>query len=118
MPNFLPLTPSASHYRLTIPFDDEVFEIFVRWNSRDAAFYMDLRESDGSPVLLGIKLVLGVNLGIRSNHDFFSKHLLRVVESSDTNLDAGFDDMNTRVWIMHMTSDEIINGPPLPTPIS
>mgnify|MGYP001589663758 CR=1 FL=1 len=112
MPDFLPLITSATNYRLSIPFGDEVFAALVRWNSRDEAFYMDLREGDGTPVLLGMKLVLGGNLGVRKNHRFFSRNLLRVVDSSDEDRDAGYDDLNSRVWVMHMTFDEIVNGSP------
>lgn len=108
MPDVIPLTPSDSNYELRIPLDDENFRLLVRWNTRDLAFYMDIREADGSPIALGLKLVLGVNIGRHSTHPFFGEHVLRLADSSGQKLDAGFDDLNRRVYLLHMSRKEIV----------
>lgn len=109
MPDFIPLDPSATNYRLRVPLDNETYLFDVRWNSRDAAYYVDIRQQDETPVALGLKLVLGVNIGRTYNHPFFQKHLLRMVDSSDDRLDATYDDIGRRVFLMHTSFAEIVD---------
>ena len=108
MPDIIPLIPSDSNYALRVPLDDENYRILVRWNTRDAAFYMDIREADGTPVALGLKLVLGVNIGRHSTHPFFGEHVLSLADSSGENADAGFDDLSRRIYLVHMSRREIV----------
>lgn len=110
MPDFIPLTPSDTNYELRLSLDNEVFLFGVRWNSRDEAFYLDIKKSDGTPVLLGIKLVLGVPLGRTRNRPFFVNHFLKMVDTSGEKRDATFDDIGSRVFLMHLTRSELINA--------
>lgn len=107
MPDFIPLDPSETNYRIRVPLDNETFLFDIRWNSRDAAFYIDIRQQDEVPIALGLKLVLGVNIGRTSNHPFFQKHMLKMVDSSGAGLDATFDDVGRRVFLMHTSFSEI-----------
>lgn len=101
--DFIPLTPSETNYRLLVPLDEETFSFDVRWNSRDAAFYIDIRQDDETPIALGLKLVLGAPIGRHCTHPFFVEHFLKMIDSTDSGLDATFDDIGDRVVLLHLS---------------
>ena len=56
MATVIPLFKDALYDQI-IPLDDTTFRLLVRWNSRSESWYMDIREPNGVPILLGIKLL-------------------------------------------------------------
>jgi len=104
-PTIIPLVPSLPYYRFTTTLDAEQYVFDVRWNARDAAWYLDLYEIEGAAVAMGIKLVLGVGLGRKSTHHLFVDSILKLVDTSGARRDAGFDDMGTRVLLYFYSAD-------------
>jgi hypothetical protein len=96
----IPFLVSDCNYILTCPVDDTHITFDVRWNSRDEAFYFDMYEQDDSVICLNVKVVLGVPLARRSQHEFFQKHIITAIDTTDQGLDAGFDDLNSRVLVV------------------
>lgn len=111
MIGYIPFTPSTSNYKLGVPIDGTRYMFDpVRWNAREGAWYFDLREEDQTPIALGIKVVLGVNLGRRSAHPFFADHLLFAYDTSGQGRDPGFDDFGDgqRVVVVHMNAEDVL----------
>lgn len=104
----IPLTPSLGSYRFGAVIETVPYLFDVRWNVRDQGWYMDVRESDETPIVLGIKLVLGVYLGRRSNHDLFRNGVLVMVDLSIQGKDAGFDDLGVRVVMQYIPVLDLI----------
>lgn len=94
------LTPSLNNYTRIMPISGVNYAFAnIHWNSEDAGWYFDLLEEDGTPILAGIKLVLGVSLGRTSTHPFFKANILTLVDSSGDHKDPGFDDLGGRVQL-------------------
>lgn len=110
MPELIPFIPSSNNYRLTVPLGKDTVIFDVRWNSTDEAWYMDIREQDDTAICLGIKIVLGINLGNSSPALFFQKHILRVVDTTGAGLDARYDDLGDRVVVVHDLISNIRNS--------
>lgn len=106
MPGTIPFLTSKNHYRLSVPLQNEQFIFDVRWNSRDEAWYLDLREEDQTPILLGIKLLVGAPIGEGSNHEFFRTRTFEVVDTSGLGVDAGYDDLGARVQMVVTDASE------------
>jgi hypothetical protein len=106
--DFIPLIPSDTNYRLGTNLGGSRYLFDVKWNSRDESFYMDIREEDERPILLGVRLVLGLNIGRNSANAFFSKHLLHLSDSSGEGREATFDDLGARVQLLHLAISEIL----------
>jgi hypothetical protein len=108
----IPVVGSISSYRLstTLTYDNQdvqhVFEL--RWNSRDAAWYVNVLEVDDTPIVLGVKVVLGAFLGRRSTHPLFTFGVLVAFDLSGQDLDAGFDDFGTRVSLRYIPVPDLI----------
>ena len=105
----IPVEPGvpAQSFTTTIAGRSYVFEF--RWNGRDSAWYMNLRDSDidETPIRMGIKIVLGTFLGNASSHPDFPPGAFIAYDTTNQGLDATLDDIGDRVEILHLTSGEI-----------
>lgn len=73
--------------------------INLRWNTRDAAWYFDLLDQNESPIVSGIKIVLGVELGRRTTDQRMPKGVFWAADLSGQGVDATFDDLGERVVV-------------------
>lgn len=103
----LPLVPSISEYTLDTVIDERVYYLRVYWNGRDEAWFLDVYDEDRQPVMYGVKIVLGTNLGRTSDHPLTRRGALVAIDRSGENHDAAFDDLGTRVVVVHLTSTEM-----------
>lgn len=111
MPDLIPFTPSDNNYRIRVPISTAHYLFDVYWNVRDTAWYFDLRNDDETVIVLGVKIVLGVDgLGALSGDPFFDEHKLIAVDSSGFDLDAGYDDLGARITVFHQTKDDLQFG--------
>lgn len=103
----LPILPEVGgvrfgSFRVGVTIDSEQYIVDGRWNGRDQAWYLDWYEVNLTPIIYGMKVVLGTFLGRRSNHKLFRDGVLVAVDLSGQGRDAGYDDLGTRVvleWI-------------------
>ena len=82
--------------------DGTPFTIRQRWNTRDAAWIMDLLDVNGNPIFVGAKIVLGVALGRRVTDPRLPGFFLAVdlaAKTPNEERDATFDDIGTRVAV-------------------
>lgn len=112
---FIPFIQSDNNYQLYVPLTGDsgtaTYVINARWNSRDAAWYIDLYEDDLTPIAVGLKLVLGMRLGHSMQYKtFFQEHFLQLVDTSGERRDAAFDDLGGRVKLLHMSMSEFKGG--------
>lgn len=106
MASIIPFVPGDPEQFIAITLDQVPYVLRARWNTRDAAWYLDAWESDGVTVIAyGIKLVLGVFLGQRVRHPLFLSGMF-VIDDSGTGIDPGLNDLGGRCSLMHITADE------------
>lgn len=103
----IPFLPSETNYVLAVPIDDTQVLFDIRWNSRDAAWYFDMYESNDNPIAINVKVVLGIPLGRRSQHSFFQNHMLLAVDTTGSGLEPGFDELGARVNIVVITPTDL-----------
>jgi hypothetical protein len=108
MPVYIPFQPSRNNYRLVVPLNSVPFIFDVRWNSRDNAWYFDLREEDETAIRCGNKILVGSKIGRASNHGFFVQRSFDVVDTSGSGTDAGYDDLGARVQVILTDRSEVI----------
>lgn len=104
----LPFLVSETNYILAVPIDDEQILFDVRWNSRDAGWYLDIYEADNTIVELNVKVVVGIKLANRSLHDFFKNHVIMAVDTTGQGLDPSFDDLGSRVQVLVQSINDMI----------
>ncbi len=104
MISVVPFQPSDPNYRFQTVLNEDTYTFDVRWNTRDEAWYFDLLDQDGQPIVLGVKIVLGVFLSRQSAHKFFTEGVLAAVDLTLENRDPGFDDLGVRVLVQYYSA--------------
>lgn len=104
---------SDGYYRFntTLDTDDSnaTYTFDVRWNLREKLWHMDMYDPSGVLMVAGVAIVLNIPLGRRSAHPFFERNAIVALNNSlDNKEEPGFDDIGTRVEIVHMTVDELV----------
>jgi hypothetical protein len=102
----IPFEQSDNNYTLVVPVDDIPVQFFVRWNSRDRAFYFDMYEDDGSIIALNVKVVTGVPLARRSLHEFFKDRIMTAVDTTGSGTDPNYDELGTRVIVVIQSPED------------
>lgn len=101
----------SPNFRMGVTLDFGVPYLFdVRWNARAASWYFDMFEADETPIISGVRIVLGTYLGRRCTHDFFRRGVLVAVDTSGAGRDAGLDDLGARVQVRRYLAQEVIQG--------
>jgi len=79
----------------------------VKWNRIEEAYYLDVYQADGEPILYSVKLVLGAYLGRASTHALFRRGVLVCRPQDSDRSEARFDDLGTRVQLWYFTIDDL-----------
>lgn len=105
----LPFDSSSPYYTFTTTIEGAEYRFNVRWNGRDAAWYFDVLELDNTPIVHGVKVVLGCYLGRHTNHPLFRQGVIVATDLSSAGRDATVDDLGTRVVVMRLTIAEVLS---------
>lgn len=113
MPSIIPFAPGIPEQPITITLDGESYVLRARWNTWDAAWYLDAWERDGTtPIAFGVKLVLGTKLGGDIDHPLFLGGMV-LIDNAGTGEDPQFSDLGTRCLLVHMTvGDAVLSSLP------
>jgi hypothetical protein len=106
MPVIVPFIGSIPQQQFTTVLDGVTYFIAVRWNARDAAWYFNISDVEQSLIRSGIKIALGALLGRRCVDPRFPPGVIQAFDMSGAGIDAGFDDLGTRVQVMYFTVAE------------
>jgi hypothetical protein len=113
MPTIIPFAPSIPFQKFGLMLAGTQYIIRGRWNSREdrnrGAWIMDIHEEDETPIITGVKIVLGLPLGRRCKHSLFRRGIIVATDLSDLGQDARLDDLGTRVQVMRMTTAEVLS---------
>ncbi len=106
MPQELPLEPSTPSYRVSTTLGGVPYVLDVRWNARDDAWYLDIRDEEALAIRVGIRVVLGVMLGRRCVDPRFPAGFIFAADTSNRGEEAGLDDLGARVKVYFFTFAE------------
>ncbi len=104
----IPLQPSVADYTMGVTIDGTHYLMHVYWNDRDSAWYFDMLASDETPIIQGVKIMLGVYLGRSAGVPPFSNGVLGVYDTSGQMKDAGFDDLGARVQMKWLPITQLL----------
>lgn len=107
----LPLIPSVPYYSFSTALGDKTFNFVVRWNTRDAAWYLSIYDAEDVALSIGIRIVLGAMFGNSVADPLrMPPGLLYAEDISSAGIDAGFDDLGTRVRVVFDSFDERVDA--------
>jgi hypothetical protein len=104
----LPLSSEIKNYTVRTELDGLAIVLDVRWNDADKSWYFDVLAEDGTTVLAQqIRVVLGVYLGRHKWVAPFTTGVLVAYDLSGKRIDAGIDDLGSRVVVRYFTNAEV-----------
>lgn len=93
---------SNPDYTMGVVLDTNHFIMHIYWNDRQLAWFFDMLQPDQTPIINGVKVVLGQYLGRTAQVPPFTTGVIGAVDTSGSGLDAGFDDLGSRVVLVYV----------------
>lgn len=106
--HYIPIQQGEPNYRIGIAIQGVAYLMDVRWNVRDAAWYLDLYDQNEKPIRTGLKCMLGTYLGRTCNQSPFTDGVFRVCDTSGVGRDATFDDFGGRVQLVFIPTLDLL----------
>lgn len=103
----LPIDSVEKNYAMSTVLDEVVYTFVVRWNGRASSWFFDLYDVDGEIIIAGVRIVTGVMLGRRSTDPRMPKGAIMAHDLSGEGLDAGRDDLGTRVRLYYYPAADL-----------
>lgn len=103
----LDLSSGSAAFEQTITLDDVPLRVGFTWNTRMAAWMMDLSTADGDPILLGTVVRVGIPLAAFPLVTGLGG-VLFAADSEGKDADPGIEDLGARVRIYYATAEEIL----------
>lgn len=125
MPEAIPFRPGVPQQRVDVTLSGVTYGIVAHWNGREdgeegGAYYLNVYEEDDTPIAIGLKVVLGVLLGRRYTHEFFSSgaRALIAVDLGNSGRECGVDELGGRIQVWYLTELDLLlaRQPPLEIP--
>jgi len=84
------------------------YKFHILWNDRDQSFYMDLAQSDGTPIFSSARMVLHAYIGRTANQPPTSQGVFMVIDTSGNLAEAGIDDLGARVQLVWIPQTSLL----------
>ncbi len=107
--HLIPVVATDFDYTMGVTLDGVHYVMHVYWNDRDAAWYFDMLASNQRPIISGVKIVLGAYLGRVVQETPFTTGVISAVDTSGTNVDAGRDDLGTRILLFYIPAPDLLS---------
>ena len=107
----LPVKKDGSWFTFSTELDGVTFGFELRWNERDEAWFVTLRDGEGNAIVSGRKVVLGALFSaFRACAAVMQAGDVYAIDLSETEAgqrDPGFDDIGTRVVLTYASDAEV-----------
>lgn len=103
----MPTRTDLPHYDFTIDLDGVTFGFEFRWNDRDGAWYFSIADVNGSPLLSGRRVVLGIPLLSRFRDPRLPAGELTAIDTLGTDAPPGITELGARVRLLYFPASEI-----------
>lgn len=108
----VPCQLDRTHYSMQVVLDGLTYTMEFRWNTRDAAWFLDLATEDGTPVASGVRVVVGFPLCARVTGANRLPGVLIARDTSGRGIGPGLADLGDRVKLLYFTRDELLEALP------
>lgn len=111
MPARIPVQPSIPFQTFGAALGGVQFNFAFNWNGVDGAWFMDVLDEQKNPIRIGVKVVLGCLLGQRCTDPAWPLGIFQAIDTSapiGQGVDAGLDDIGTRVIVLFFTAAEVV----------
>jgi hypothetical protein len=104
----LPIDALEKNYQVTTVLEGSTFTFAIRWNGRAASWFFDLYDGDGTIIIAGVRIVLGMIFGRRSVDPRMPNGALFASDLSGASIEAGRDDLGVRVLMYYIPAADLV----------
>lgn len=97
----IPLPTSNPHFVQQTQLNGVTYTIRIHWNEREEAFYMELGDIEGNPIVASRKLVANWGLLFRVTDERKPVGDIFCVDQTGQGVDPGLDDLGERVLLIY-----------------
>lgn len=99
--------PTVGNYVQRTRLDGKDYELGFDWNPRDKNWYLTLSDTNGSPIVSGVKIVLDFPLLYRVVDERAPTGELIASDLSGAQLPPKIDDLGTRVVLRYYPAEDL-----------
>ncbi len=103
----IPIKPVGALFSFTIELEGVTYALTFRWNDRDEAWFMDIGDGAGADIITGIRVVIRQGLLGRAASSLLPPGEIMAFDTSDTNVEATFEDFGLRVQLVYLTAADL-----------
>lgn len=104
----LPISQEGAQFSFSCELEGVSYTFRFRWNDRDGAWFMEIGDGSGNTIISGIKVLLGLYLLNLASSSALPTGDFVAIDTTDQDVDAGFEDLGRRIQIYYFTRDELI----------
>lgn len=100
--------PSIGEYDFDCVIEGDTYLFEVHWNEHDQAWYFNLLQDDGTPILEGAKITTGSYIGRYSTHKLFQRGVIAAIDTAGGYRGPTYDDLGTRVEVRFYPVEDLV----------
>jgi hypothetical protein len=95
---------NSSNYNFRIDLEGSTYNLGLKYNKREDRWYLDIKDEQDNPIVMGIKLVLNTSLTERFKDDRLFPGTLFLLSEADIDTDPGLEDLGTDIKLLYEES--------------
>lgn len=103
----LPTRTDYPFYSFEIELEQKTFEFEFHWNDRDQSWIFTIRDANGTDLLSGRKVVLGLPLLARYRDPRLPTGEITAIDTTDDDREPGLYELGDRVKLLHFEYADI-----------
>ena len=103
----LPLRADLTHYNFETELEGRTYGFELRYNERDAGWYLSLYTGDGEPLLSGRRVLLGAPLLARTRDLRLPPGELEAIDTAGEGQEAGLGELGARVQLLYTENSSL-----------
>ena len=103
----IPLRPDLDDYQFETELDGETYQLRIAWNARALAYHLSVLDGDGETLKPGIRVVLGIPLGIRDTDARMPPGQIIAIDTAHTDVEPAFGELGRRVKLLYVEAAEL-----------
>jgi len=97
----LPIRTDIGKYNFRAPLDGITYTFRFRWNTRATAWFMDIKDVNDTPLVMGVKIVLNIELLASFKHLAIPQGTMLAVNLENENQAPTRDNFGTEIRLVY-----------------
>ena len=103
----IPLRSDLPHYAFQCELENVTYSFEVLWNPQSASWMLSISTADDQPIVMGMPIVIDWEWAGRYVDPRLPPGVFMAQDTSGQGLDAGRDDLGSRVILLYFTAAEV-----------